>query len=68
MDDDVVELGGPDERPGFPHNAVAHPLLCLPILWRLGELVHEATRPMVPTWRARWRDARAEYHRWMDTP
>lgn len=40
-------------RNGWPHNVVAHPLLAI---WpRLGEAIHDMTRPTVPTWRARWR-------------
>jgi hypothetical protein len=45
-----------ETRAGAPHNLIAHPLL---VLWpRLGELVHDYTAEVVPTWRARWRHRR----------
>lgn len=39
-----------DERPGFWHNVVGHPLLvlCPP----LGQWLHDRTRPTVPRWRS----------------
>lgn len=44
-----------DTRYGAPHNMLGHVLL---VLWpRVGELVHEHTAEVVPTWRARWRRA-----------
>jgi hypothetical protein len=58
-------------RDGFPHNAIAHPLLvlCPP----LGRWLHAHTEPIVPTWRARRQHtldrvipaaSLGEWHRW----
>lgn len=40
------------ERDGFPHNAIAHPLLVLAP--PLGRWLHAHTEPIVPTWHTRW--------------
>jgi hypothetical protein len=36
-------------RPGIPHNMIAHSLICLPIVRRLGDWLHEHTKPLVRT-------------------
>lgn len=37
-------------RAGIPHNCIAHPMLPIPVLWRLGERIHRNTQEWVPTW------------------
>lgn len=53
VDEFLAALDGPcPTRDGFPHNAIAHPLLVLAP--RLGRWLHAHTEPIVPTWRTRW--------------
>ena len=40
-------------RHGIPHNAVGHLLMPFPVVNRAGQWIHDHTKPVVPTWRAR---------------